>query len=109
MERERACASVRKVASAFAPQRGRVPARLQALERLQESLGMRLRVALRLGMRRPCPRFCGVSVFDSSLSFLTGSVAVSGTRSKPSGWVNDFATCRKRLVQTYACSGRLLR
>ena len=36
---------------------------------LQESLGMRLRVALRLGMRRPCPRFCGVSVFDSSLSF----------------------------------------
>lgn len=66
--RERAGASVREVASAFAPQRGRAPARLQLLG-LRESLGTRLRVALRLGMRRPCPRFCGVSVFDSSLSF----------------------------------------
>ena len=47
--------------------------------------------------------------FRLFLEFLTGSVAVAGTRSKPSGWVNDFATCRKRLVQTYACSGRLLR
>ena len=96
-------ASGREVAGALALRRGRAPAR----PRLREARDARLRVALRLGMRRPRPRFRCASVWIK-WSF-TGSASVAGARAIPSGWVNDFATRRKRLVQTYACSGRLSR
>ena len=43
------------------------------------------------------------------IGLFAGSASVAGARATPSGWVNDFATRRKRLVQTYACSGRLSR
>ena len=87
----------------MALRRGRAPAR----PRLREARDARLRVALRLGMRRPRPRFrCALVWINWSFA---GSASVAGARATPSGWVNDFATRRKRLVQTYACSGRLSR
>ena len=76
--------------------RGRAPARLP---RQREARGARQRVALCLG----------IAAAGSPTSLLPYSlVERRAARLVPRrlGWVNGFATCRKRLVQANACSGR---
>ena len=79
--------------------RGQAPARLP---RQREARGARQRVALCLG----------IAAAGSPTSLLRpihhGLAERRAARLVPRhlGWVNGFATCRKRLVQANACSGR---
>ena len=79
--------------------RGRAPARLP---RQREARGARQRVALCLGIAAAGPPTSLLRPIHHGLAERRAARLVP----RHLGWVNGFATCRKRLVQANACSGR---